>query len=70
MTDGAGRWEYIGNVEQQWARKNKKIRASDCLKRVKEKQELEVTARITVWFSGKTGVGYSPAFKVEDAPES
>lgn len=32
------------------AKKNQKVSESECLKRVKEKQELEVTARITVWF--------------------
>lgn len=70
MTDGVGRWEYIGSMEQQGARNSQKVCESDCLKWVKEKQELQETARITVWFSGKTGGGYSPAFRVAGAPES
>ena len=47
----------------------KLLRDSDCLKRVREKQELEVTSRIVAWFAGKMG-GYSVTFRIADAPAS
>lgn len=47
----------------------KLLRESDYLKRVREKQELEVTSRTVAWFPGKMG-GYSMTLRVADAPES
>lgn len=47
----------------------KLLRERDCLKRVREKQELEVTSRIIACFAEKMG-SYSPTFRAVEAPES
>lgn len=49
--------------------RNQKVLESNCLEKMRKKQELEVIARITVWFAGKMG-GCLPTFRVANVPES
>lgn len=53
-------------MKQQQARKNQKALESGYLERVRVKQELEVTARITVWFPEKIGGGYSEFTNIQN----
>ena len=50
-------------------RGHKLLRERDCLKRVREKQELEVSSRIIACFATKMS-SYSPTFRAAEAPES
>ena len=47
----------------------KLLRERDCLKSVRENQELEVTSRIIACFAKKMS-SYSPTFRAAEAPES